>query len=366
MFDLQYLPQRVNSGRWVTAYTLYHLRDLPAETCFVLPIVPLGTSLETLLSSDVAESDELLLPPLFREALDGDLEKSLLDRIWRCFPSYASPETNRQRLRVVRVPDGAVERKGDGQNQPVDVLAFSVDTAVEEHGPHLPLATDTLQSYSVLQALVAEFDQREDSAKVVLGPPLEYGQLTWGLPFGFSVDVTAPLLTQYVTRYVDALQNRLQPTAIYVVDVHGSIVHREAIVAGLQDGSAERWAFRWLHEPLAEFSSARNDQHAGGVETALVERIDRQLVDSAWWPERFDEIEQHQMSLSQAVELTSDLDRFIREVQERGYNGIVGGIENYPALDADDLFRRMVDVGRRDIEALLQGESVPGAGPQLW
>lgn len=36
------------------------------------------------------------------------------------------------------------------------------------------------------------------------GPPLEYGQLTWGLPFGMSIDITAALLTRYVRGYVDA------------------------------------------------------------------------------------------------------------------------------------------------------------------
>ena len=36
------------------------------------------------------------------------------------------------------------------------ILAFSVDTAVEEHGPHLPLATDRIQSYAVLAKLAEE------------------------------------------------------------------------------------------------------------------------------------------------------------------------------------------------------------------
>ena len=84
--------------------------------------------------------------------------------------------------------------------------------------------------------------------------PLDYGQLAWGLPFGFSIDLTAELLTE--------LRHRLRqmrssggsvPMAVYVVDVHGSITHRQAIIDGLQRSECDCRAFRWLHEPLAEF-----------------------------------------------------------------------------------------------------------------
>ena len=38
-----YLPQRVNSGRWLTWYTLEQLRALDASVEIVLPICSLGT-----------------------------------------------------------------------------------------------------------------------------------------------------------------------------------------------------------------------------------------------------------------------------------------------------------------------------------
>lgn len=98
-------------------------------------------------------------------------------QILRCFPKYGDEVGNSSRLRIVDVP-GKNSEAGIAPR----VLAFSVDTAVEEHGPHLPLGTDTIQSYSVLQELADTVDGFE------VGRPLEYGQLTWGLPFGFSVD----------------------------------------------------------------------------------------------------------------------------------------------------------------------------------
>ncbi len=231
----EYLPQRLNSSHWLTWYTLERLRTLDAGAEIVLPICSLGTP-----CAELSELGDLVLPPLYHEALDPELQHKIVAQIQRCFPYY---ELTRQaaeeplRLRIAELP----RRKPPATARP-KVLAFSVDTAVEEHGPHLPLATDTIQSYGVLRHVASEMKD------VLLGPPVEYGQLTWGLPFGFSIDLTAPLLTEYVAGMVNALIEWMQPNALYVVDVHGSIVHLEAIVAGLETSHAETWSFRWLHE----------------------------------------------------------------------------------------------------------------------
>ncbi len=226
-----------------------------------------------------------------------------------------------------------------------------MDTAVEEHGPHLPLATDTIQSYAVLNQLA------DDIEGFVAGPPVEYGHLTWGLPFGLSIDLTPPLLTRYVTAFANAVLDWLKPEAVYVGDVHGSIVHRKSIIAGLEASRLERWAFRWFYEPLIEFSSERGDQHAGGVETALVERAGEQLVDRRWFPDQVSRIEDGQMTLERAVELTADLPRFIEFAETTPANGIVGKIRNYDDVDASLMFDRMLDTARHDVETLLAGDA---------
>lgn len=345
-----YLPTKVNEGPWVTAYTLHYLRDRP-DAKFVLPICSITTPY-----SECAQLGEWVLPPLFHEAMDETLKRELVSRILHCFPIYG--QDNSGRLQVVEIPRGADPPTDDPGDE--RILAFSVDTAVEEHGPHLPLATDTIQSYSVLRELGKRIEQME------ICRPLEYGQMTWGLPFGHSIDITAELLTRYVTGYANALVRWKNPRAIYVVDVHGSISHRGAIVDGMKHSDAKTWSFRWLHEPLAEFASERADQHAGGVETALVERVSVDLLDSRWWPDRIAEIEQGQMEFARAVELTPDLPAFIRYVQEAAPNGIVGRIRNYDSLDADQMFQRMLDLATDDCEKLLGGESSTTAGSDLW
>lgn len=336
-----YLPRKVNNGSWFTAYTFNELEKRIGANRIVLPICSLGTPVE-----ELAALAPLVLPPLYHEALDDGLKASLLDRIRHCFPYYKG---TRKRAEI-EVSFNVVELERREISPPVvrpRVLAFSVDTAVEEHGPHLPLATDTIQSYAVLEELALEIDG------FVAGPPVDYGHLTWGLPFGLSIDLTPPLLTRYVTGFANAMLDWISPEAFYVVDVHGSIVHRSAIQEGLAASRCSKYAFRWLHDPLVEFAGERGDQHAGGVETALVEFIGKDLVDPKWWPGRIDEIADGEMDMDEAIRLSPDLGKFVERVESGPCNGIVGKIRNYHDLDASEMMGRMLAVAREDVEGLL-------------
>jgi creatinine amidohydrolase/Fe(II)-dependent formamide hydrolase-like protein len=336
-----YLPQQVNEGSFLTAYTLDELRRRTPGERIVLPICSLGTPVD-----ELKRLAPFVLPPLYHEALDPALRQALVERIRYCFPYFTGTKARAEyagQLEIVELPP----QKYPGPDSP-RILAFSVDTAVEEHGPHLPLATDTIQSYAVLHALARECPD------VVVGPPVEYGQLTWGLPFGFSIDITAPLLTRYVTRFANAVLDWCSPAALYVVDVHGSLIHRTAIQTGLAASRARRWSFRWLHEPLTEFAGDRGDQHAGGVETSLVHHINPRLVDTRWWPERIDALAAGQMPLPTALDLAPTLDRFITHVESTPLNGIVGDIRNFYNLDPALMFHRMLTIARQDVEALVK------------
>ncbi|MBI4622955.1 MAG: creatininase family protein [Verrucomicrobia bacterium] len=336
-----FLPTHINTGPWLAGYSLNELKSRIGTERMVLPICSLGTPPEQL-----AELAPLVLPPLYHEALDAELKSALQRQVPRCFPFYEGTRNRadfRGSFEIVELP----ARRHAPPVRRSKILAFSVDTAVEQHGPHLPLATDTIQSYAVLHELAAQTDG------LVVGPPVDYGHLTWGLPFGLSIDLTPPLVTRYVCGFVNAVVDWMSPESLYVADVHGSLVHRNAIQDGLRRSRCARWAFRWLYEPLVEFSSARGDMHAGGVETALVEHISRDLVDSHWWPGRRDELAVGQMTMAHAVELSADLRRFIDQVESHPFNGIVGHVGNYFDLDAGDLMNRMLEVARQDVHGLL-------------
>ena len=345
------LPKKINDGPLLTSYSLTKLKDRIRYECPVLPIVSIGTPAEV-----IEELGPLVLPPLYHEAMNPALKGDLLERIQHCFP-YLATSTQRQQLQTDLVVIELPKREWPAP-EANSIACFSVDTAVEEHGPHLPLATDTLQSYAVLDQLQRRFPE------LVIAPPLEYGHLTWGLPFGLSIDITPGLLIQYVAGYCDALMNWLQPAGLYVVDVHGSIVHRNAIQEGIRISRCEHNRFRWLHEPLIQYSGERGDQHAGGVETALIELISNDLVDRELFPNQMSTIARGQMQLDQAIELSQDMPEFVRQVEDsldspQPLNGIVGDIENYDYVDAREMLKRMWNVASNDIEKLLakiQGE----------
>lgn len=334
-----YIPRQINHGTWVPAYSLNELRRQAVDEEFVLPVCSIGTPY-----AELAALGRFVLPPLFHEALNDELKAAILTQVHRCFPHYEGTQARKSDSASVRVVELS-PRKITAPWRP-RILSFSVDTAVEQHGPHLPLATDTIQSYAVLAALSAEIDG------FVAGPPVEYGHLTWGLPFGMSIDLTPALTTQYVTGYTNAMQEWLRPEFMFVVDVHGSIVHRNAIIDSLKESEVKRWAFRWLYDPIVEFAGDRGDQHAGGVETAMVERASPALVDSTWWPSRVDDLAAGQMNLMTAVELTPDLPRFIEHAEGNSLNGIVGDIHNYYEVDAQLMFERMLAITRDDLAQL--------------
>ena len=59
------------------------------------------------------------------------------------------------------------------------------------------------------------------------------------------------------------------------------------------------------------------------------------------------------MTMQSAVELSPHLDQFIARVETGSLNGIVGNVRNFFDVDADLMFGRMLDIARRDVEALL-------------
>jgi creatinine amidohydrolase/Fe(II)-dependent formamide hydrolase-like protein len=331
------LPQSINTGPWLAGYSLTALKKRVVEDRIVLPVCSLGTPAE-----ELAALAPLVLPPLYHEALDAELKAALLAQIRRCFPFYEGTpdrENFHGRFEIIELP---MHRPARIQKAP-RVLGFGVDTTVEQHGPHLPLGTDTIQTYAALQHLASEIDG------FVVGPPLDYGHLTWGLPFGMSIDITPDLAGRYMSGFVNALLDWFAPEALYVADVHGSLAHRTAMQDGLRRSRCPRWAFRWLHEPLAEFGSDRGDMHAGGVETALIHHINPGLVDSTWWPARIDELAAVQMTTRDAVALSSDLPKFIQRVESQRLNGIVGDVHNASTLDPRELMERMLAVARNDV-----------------
>lgn len=154
--------------------------------------------------------------------------------------------------------------------------------SVEPHGPHLPLATDTLISDAAAARAVALLADR--GIRGVIAPPVPYGVTDFAEGFAGAVSVPASALTVFLRAVIDAhlaagfahvclVNNHLEPA-------HDAAVR--AAIAGLPEGAASvacPLTRRWGRTLSAEFKSGAC--HAGQYETSLVLAASPSLVDAA-------------------------------------------------------------------------------------
>ena len=272
------------------------------------------------------------------------MKTALVTQIRRCFPFYEGTRDRanfRGSFEVLELPPRPPART---QAAP-KILAFGVDTTIEQHGPHLPLGTDTIQSYAVLHRLASEIDG------LMVGPALDYGHLTWGLPFGLSMNLTPPLLSRYMRGFVNAVMAWLAPESLYVADVHGSLAHRDRFRRpASQQLSALVISLGPSPTPCGICRPAQR--------RARWRRGDWRRDRSTSRPRRFalvaygiEHLAAGQMPTSDAIELSSNLPQFIARVESRRLNGIVGDIRN--AVDPRKLMGRMLNIARQDVKGLV-------------
>lgn len=136
--------------------------------------------------------------------------------------------------------------------------------ATEQHGPHLPLGTDTL----IIEALVRRFEIDRPhvwvSPAVAIGASGEHA----GFPGTLSIgrDVLTTLLVE-LGRSADSFDR------LYFANWHGGNV---AAIAGAVDRLNEegRRASQWRPKPVSD----EHDLHAGRIETSMMLAIRPDLV----------------------------------------------------------------------------------------
>ncbi|WP_394836184.1 creatininase family protein [Pendulispora rubella] len=143
--------------------------------------------------------------------------------------------------------------------------------SVEPHGPHLPLATDTVISEEAARRAADAL--RQAGIATYVAPPVSYGVTDYAHGFAGALSIPAPVLTAYLEAiakgllgegfsHVCLVNNHLEPA-------HDAAV-RAAIVA-LPQGRASvacPLTRRWARTLSEEFQ--RGDCHAGRYETSLV------------------------------------------------------------------------------------------------
>lgn len=154
--------------------------------------------------------------------------------------------------------------------------------SVEPHGPHLPLATDTIISEAA--AARAAVHLEASNLLPVLAPSVPFGVTRYAEGFAGAVTVSAGALTAFLRAVIDGLlatgfrhvcliNNHLEPEhdAAIRAAVVGLPVQRASVACPLTR--------RWARTLSAEFKSGAC--HAGRYETSLVLAATPALVDRA-------------------------------------------------------------------------------------
>jgi creatinine amidohydrolase len=143
--------------------------------------------------------------------------------------------------------------------------------SVEPHGPHLPLATDTVISAAAAERAAASL--REKGVTALVAPPVGYGVTRFAEGFAGAVSVPASALSAFLRAIVDGL---LEAGFAHVslVNSHLEPDHDAAVRSALE-GIAEGRASvaspltrRWARTLSPEFKSGAC--HAGRYETSIV------------------------------------------------------------------------------------------------
>ncbi len=220
--------------------------------------------------------------------------------------------------------------------------------STEQHGPHLPLDTDSVIATAVASAVAGLSNTDGSTTKMLVAPTVPYGASGEHQAFPGTVSIGHEALSMLMTELVRSLSH--WAGRVVVVNAHGGNLPTIAtVISGL---IAEGHDVAWV--PCL---TATGDAHAGRTETSLMLYLDRSRVD-----------------LARAVKgNTSPLEDILPVLVSGGVravspSGVLGDPTGANAEEGDRLFRSMVEsvcrrigVGLIDEHGCLREPAVPGA-----
>jgi creatinine amidohydrolase len=226
-----------------------------------------------------------------------------------------------------------------------DRLAIVPVGATEQHGPHLPLGTDTLLASAVAEAIVA------GTPGVMLGPALALGSSEHHMAVPGTVSLPAPVFVATIS----AVCRSLNTAGLRVVLLNGHGGNRAPLAVALTELAAERirvHAFTYWElladVATAEFGDPAACGHACALETSLMLHLHPELVrqpliprgaSPAAWPDP-------QM-------FSNDVVQVVRPFDELSPNGVIGRPSLATAEIGQRLFEEAVARGVREIERIV-------------
>jgi creatinine amidohydrolase len=166
----------------------------------------------------------------------------------------------------------------DIENQKPKVVLLPVGS-VEAHGPHLPLATDTIISGEVARRAALELEQKGTHTLIL--PPLQYVVTDFSRDFSGTISIRkesfqnilkdiATSLQQQSISLLCIVNSHLEPA--HIASIHEAVAAIEGIRVIFPDKTRKPWASLLT----AEFKQGAC--HAGSYETSLVLAAREELV----------------------------------------------------------------------------------------
>jgi creatinine amidohydrolase len=115
-----------------------------------------------------------------------------------------------------------------------DMLVLFPLGVIEEHGPHLPLATDIYLSYAVCRKIKKEIESLNE--KCLIAPPYYWGinSCTGAFPGSFSLKEET---LKSVLRDIFENINQFGFNRIYCVNLHGDPLHTRTILESIRESN---------------------------------------------------------------------------------------------------------------------------------
>lgn len=154
--------------------------------------------------------------------------------------------------------------------------------ATEQHGPHLPVGTDSMAVEAVARGAAALV---RPAVPALLAPTLPFGSSPHHLPFGGTMSVTTET---YYRLLCDLIASLAQGgfRRIFIVNGHGG--NSELVQLAARDmalrhdvaiGAGSYWTIAWAHLTAAGAGQVGHlPGHAGAFETSLVAALRPELV----------------------------------------------------------------------------------------
>ncbi|WP_049984474.1 creatininase family protein [Halorubrum sp. BV1] len=223
----------------------------------------------------------------------------------------------------------------DVRDADIDV-AFVPVGSTEQHGPHAPLGTDTLDAVAVAEAGAAAYEASDTSGAVALAPPIPVGVAEEHRGFDGTMWVSPDAFRTYVRETAASLPSHGIDRVVFV-NGHGGNVEALGEIArrfsrdDAHDGYAV--AFTWF-EAVGEHASDMG--HAGPLETALLRATHPELVREERVAAASEEAADRWGEWVAGVNLAHDSDEFTD-------NGVVGDPSAGDAALGEELLDRASD-----------------------